>query len=283
MAGFGGGMSGAGAGWMEDAFKDMRQDMWDERAYYQRGVDRQNAVEDAKLAYQRNLDAYGSRYQMTMADMAKAGLNPILAASQGVGGVPSAQPASQTTASFPHKQGSGGKSAGVEAFAQAASAQQSIAQAELTTAQTGLVGAQTRQVETQTNTERERPEQVRTDTAKSRQSIDESVAMTNRLIQDAKTGAATAANVQQQTKNLQELVPQIRATVDLVKADTRLRGEQTKVAALESALKDLERIARLAEQPRFLQDQSVHDSFVGSLSAVIRALTGLGAHVSIGK
>lgn len=41
-----------------------------------------NAAE-AKKAYERELDTYSKRYQITMADMKKAGLNPILAASGG--------------------------------------------------------------------------------------------------------------------------------------------------------------------------------------------------------
>jgi hypothetical protein len=41
------------------------------------------ADEAADDAWDRNMDAYGRRYQMTMADMKAAGLNPILAAGSG--------------------------------------------------------------------------------------------------------------------------------------------------------------------------------------------------------
>lgn len=283
MAGFGSGMSGAGAGWMEDAFKDMREDMWNERAYYERGRDREHAVEDAKLANQRNIDNYKNRYQWMMQDMSNAGLNPMLAAGASPGGVAGASPAQQTGAGFPRNSGSSGKSTGVAAYAQTASAAQAVAQADLIASQSRLTDAQTRATEQSTNesrarerTEVERPGQVR-------QQINESIEMTNRLIQDAKVGVATAANLVQQTRNLQELVPQIRVTVEQVKADTRLKGRHDEVARLDAALKDLERVAMLAKQPQALQDQSVHESFVGSLSAVIRALTGLGAHTSIGR
>ncbi len=54
------------------------------------GAARQN--KEARAAAQRQMDfqreMYGSRYQMTMADMKKAGLNPMLAYQQGVGGAP---------------------------------------------------------------------------------------------------------------------------------------------------------------------------------------------------
>lgn len=49
---------------------------------------------EAKKARRWARDMYSKRYQMTMADMAKAGLNPILAYQQGAGSVPSAAQAS---------------------------------------------------------------------------------------------------------------------------------------------------------------------------------------------
>lgn len=71
----------------------------------------QKSRENALMSHQRELDAFKSRYQMTVEDMAAAGLNPILAASggfnvgSGVGApmaqslapnVAAAQPGSQT-------------------------------------------------------------------------------------------------------------------------------------------------------------------------------------------
>lgn len=54
------------------------------------GASRQNkaakSAAERQMAFQREM--YGSRYQMTMADMRKAGLNPILAYKTGVGGSP---------------------------------------------------------------------------------------------------------------------------------------------------------------------------------------------------
>jgi hypothetical protein len=60
----------------------------------------------AKLAYDRSMGAYKSRYQNTMADMRAAGLNPILAASGGfqVGQV-SANPAQVNMAKVPDVSG----------------------------------------------------------------------------------------------------------------------------------------------------------------------------------
>jgi len=56
-----------------------------------RGASKQNqrAKEAAEEQMRFQREMYGSRYQMTMADMKKAGLNPILAYQSGVGGSPS--------------------------------------------------------------------------------------------------------------------------------------------------------------------------------------------------
>lgn len=54
-----------------------------------------NSALQSKVAYDRSMEAYKSRYQNTMADMRAAGLNPILAASGGfnVGNAPTVAPA----------------------------------------------------------------------------------------------------------------------------------------------------------------------------------------------
>lgn len=52
-----------------------------------------NAKKAARRAYERNVRAYRHRYQWTMDDMRKAGLNPILAYSSGAGSAPTAQQA----------------------------------------------------------------------------------------------------------------------------------------------------------------------------------------------
>lgn len=76
-------------------------------------------------------DAYKTRYQDTVNDMKKAGLNPGLAYSQGAGGQPSTVPLPQLGDTLTH---------GVSA---AMSAAQAKANTRLTEAQTALLNAQT--------------------------------------------------------------------------------------------------------------------------------------------
>lgn len=60
-------------------------------------------VYNARTAFEREINTYGKRYQLTMKDMEKAGLNPILAASQGfnVGSGVSGQMANAPIGSVP--------------------------------------------------------------------------------------------------------------------------------------------------------------------------------------
>lgn len=142
-----------------------------------------------------------------------------------------------------------------------------------------------------------------------RQNIEESKNRINKIIQETSTSAHSAANLAQQTINLQEVIPQIRATVENLRAQTKLHGAQTTLAgaqtglakagevlagahtgqaiettahtrqiinanlpALENALKNLERVAQEMSMPGRAQDEAVADSFIGSLSATMKAL-----------
>lgn len=78
---------------------------------------------------------------------------------------------------------------------------------------------------------------------------------------------------------------QAKAQTGLIGAETRKVAEETKgvqqsvqanLPALENALGNLERISRQMAMPKQQQDESVNESYLGSLSAVIRALTGIG-------
>lgn len=271
-------MSGAAAGWMEDAFKDMREDLWNERAYYERGRDREHAVEDAKLAYQRNVDAYKSRYVWTMNDMANAGLNPILAASQGVGGVPGAPVAQQTGASFPRNSGSDGKSSGMAGYAQAASAQQSLAQAELTTSQARVNNAQAEHIQQQTRTEQERPEEIRASVERQRQAVQESIQTVKTLGATEVREYASAAELVAREEKIRAELPQIKATIDLLvsqkgEIDQRVKAQLPELLA---ALHRLEASAKVYGLPGKEKEAMVQSSPVmGTISAMIKALSPL--------
>jgi len=127
-----------------------------------------------------------------------------------------------------------------------------------------------------------------------------------RIVQEIKTGAATEANLQQQTANLREMIPQIQATVDQLKAATKLAGAHTTLAAgqtaqayaatglaksqtsetdqrikqnlpaLEAALMNLDRVRKQMEVPAQQREEAFADSPTGvithAIERVVKAL-----------
>lgn len=100
-------------------------------------------------------------------------------------------------------------------------------------------------------------------------------------LQGAQTTLAGA-----QTGLARESTQLARAHGTLAIAETIRTGKQTteidqRVTAglpqLQSALQNLELVYKRMEAPRHTYDEITHESFTGALSAVIRALTGLGA------
>lgn len=225
-------------------------------------------------------------WQDTVRDMTTAGLNPMLsiaghgANQAGPGAAASASNASAGIAAPSDRSGM------IQSLQTASQIEVNEALAERTRAEKGRVEAETREITERTPTHAVTREQMQ-------QQIRESIEKTKLLIQETSTSSFSAAHLDQQAKNLRELIPQIRATVDNLKAHTRLAGAQTGKAeseikeidqrvaanlpALQAALGNLERVAKDLAMPQRQQDASVHDSFLGSLSAVIRSLTGLGS------
>lgn len=263
---------GAGS-WMEDAFKDMREDLWNERAYYERGRDREHAVEDAKLAYQRNLDAYGSRYQMTMADMKAAGLNPMLAVSQGVGGVPGASPAQQTGASFPRPSRSKTVTPEIQQANSAAAVAASTV--ELQGSQSRNVDADTRLKEQHANesrareaTEKEKPEHVRSEIRRIAADIDRLAGSTAREF-------ASAGQAQAATAKLREEIQQVRAIIQNLTAHTDLYRAETSKVDVEKRIREIEEILKEFEKPESFNRASLHEGYLGRLSTLLKGLSPL--------
>ncbi|AXH78054.1 MAG: DNA pilot protein [Microviridae sp.] len=228
-------------------------------------------------------------YQRATNDLRSAGLNPMLALMHGGASTPSVAPASSGIA------GPGNNFDFPAAMQTASNIALQTATKDKTEAEAAKTRAEEKEVIARTPTHAVSIDQMQ-------QNIEESKSRIVKILQEASTSAYSAANIAQQTINLQELIPQIRATISNLQAHTKLAGAQTTLAgaqttlagattaqtgaltqetqqrisanlpALENALKNLERVREQMAMPQHAQDEAVHDSYLGSLSAAMRAL-----------
>lgn len=234
-------------------------------------------------------------------DLIAAGFNPLLAIGAGGASTPTGAHAS-----------SGIASAGIATPSQPytyTASMANAAQAELSGAAAEKARAEAKRTEAEEAEIRARTPVHAVTIDQMRQNIDESRNRITKILQETETSAATAKNLAQQTINLQEVIPQIRATVENLRAHTKLAGAQTTLAGaqttlagastglaqahtsqsqattahtqqlikanlpeLDAALKNLERVAELMKMPGRAQDEAVADSYIGSLTAVMKAL-----------
>lgn len=231
-----------------------------------------------------------TQYQRRVKDLIRADLNPMLAYINGPGQLAGGATASSSAAS---PGGGSSPSAGMQHFS---AAQVNSAVVRKTDAETDVLRATEAEIIARTPTHEATVGKLQQDVRESQERI-------QKIMQDVKQGVAQEGNIYQQTANLQEVIGQIRATIRNLNANTQytsgaqtilagaqakhstaqagLAGEQTRetaqritanLPALEKALGDLERVQRQMAMPRHAQDESVHDSFIGSLSAAMRAL-----------
>lgn len=247
-------------------------------------------------------------HQREVADLMKAGLNPMLATMKGGSSTPSG-PGSGGGASASGPAASahapGGASASGSAVGNSPGSIRgpgSMAHAALLGSQLQLVSAQTANVEA--DTERRRAEtgeiQARTPTYavtmdKMRQDIVESQERIQKIIAEVgavKQGEQTSAShmrlMDQQRDNYRETVAQIRATVDQLRAQTKqthmltglteaqknevLQRLKANLPDLEKQVRELEIRFRNLDVPRREMESSAHGSFLGALGATARAL-----------
>lgn len=230
-----------------------------------------------------------TKYQRTVADLKAADLNPMLAYGHGASTVGGGSAASSGTAS----PGGGPDLAGGAQAGTAAAVNTAIL--ERTKAETARLGAETKEIEARTPTHEVTRESLTQGIAESKERI-------QKIIQETATSGASARNIEQQTVNLKETVPQIRAQVDQLKtlaglnvahitqagaqtgALRALQGLTTEQAAevqqrvkanlpaLENALKELERQSQILMMPGRHQQSAVSEGYLGALSATLRAL-----------
>lgn len=282
MVGSMGSSGGGGGGSGNRVGADPTSDTAWLNTYYQAGKNRQDQVEDAQRMMTFQKDMYSNRYQMQVKDMIAAGLNPMLAVSQGAPGAPSGAMPGQ-----PPDPGVGAKALS-ELRSSAAAASMAQTARDKVDAETDLLRAQAEEVRSKKDVNVATLPQIQ-------QSIEESRTRITELLARASSHSASAAEAEQRVKNLREQIPQIRSTVELLRSQTQetlqragLHEAQAKevyqrirqdLPQLARDLDELEIKSRTLSQSGEAQQAVIDDSYVGTLSRVMKALNPLQGFV----
>lgn len=250
MADMMGGMGGQIGDWIKSAADDTKRDQL--TLYNMYDANRRENTRHSEWNTQMNFatDAYYNRYTNTVADLRRAGLNPMLAVTGGqpptVGG---------GSAGGPGPSVGGGSQGGSHLSLAASSA--AAAQASLVSAQADKLKAETAEIQARTPT-------YAVSMDKMRQEIEQSKEAINLMVQQGIREGASATALREQAEVFKAQVPHLRAGVDLVKAQT---VESLKKAGLAEsrAIEVMQRVKQdLPEAERRLREIEMYIKNLGT-------------------
>lgn len=274
----GGGIGGQIADWIKSAADDTKRDQLTLYNMYDANRRENTRHDEWQTQMNVNTDMYLNRYTHSVADLRRAGLNPMLAVTQGQ---PPASGGNVGT-SAPHSAGAvnnqRGSSLSLAASAQAAS------QASLVNAQAEKLAAEARNLDASTD-------KLKEEAPLARQHVQESIQRAKTLLAQESREYASADQSRQAVVNMQAELPRIEATTTQLRALTQeaLQGAGLKEAQARHVMQQVNQ--NLPELERALAEFRVkleglkvpggqnaamaQESFVGVLGAYIKALLPL--------